>query len=89
MTVLQDQEFFRVGGNRILRTEVRIIVATNIDLLARVADGHFREDLYYRLNILELHLPPLRDRIEDIPDLVNSLQSLNASQPSAVRCLGG
>lgn len=70
LTVLQDQEFFRVGGNRILRTEARIIAATNIDLQARVADGRFREDLFYRLNILELHLPPLRDRIEDLPDLM-------------------
>lgn len=70
LTVLQDQEFFRVGGNRILRTEARIIAATNIDLQARVADGRFREDLFYRLNILELHLPPLRERIEDLPDLM-------------------
>jgi DNA-binding NtrC family response regulator len=73
LTVLQDQEFFRVGGNRILRTEARIIAATNIDLQARVADGRFREDLYYRLNILELHLPPLRERIEDLPDLVRTV----------------
>lgn len=73
LTVLQDQEFFRVGGNRILRTEARIIAATNIDLQARVADGKFREDLYYRLNILELHLPPLRDRIEDLPELVRGV----------------
>ncbi len=70
LTVLQDQEFFRVGGNRILRTEARIIAATNIDLQARVADGRFREDLFYRLNILELHLPPLRERTEDLPDLM-------------------
>ena len=73
LTVLQDQEFFRVGGNRILRTEARILAATNIDLQSRVADGRFREDLYYRLNILELQLPPLRDRIEDLPDLARSV----------------
>jgi DNA-binding NtrC family response regulator len=73
LTVLQDQEFFRVGGNKILRTEARIIAATNIDLQSRVADGRFREDLYYRLNILELHLPPLRERTEDLPDLVKSI----------------
>jgi len=73
LTVLQDQEFFRVGGNRILHTEARIIAATNIDLQARVTDGRFREDLYYRLNILELHLPPLRERIEDLPDLIASV----------------
>ena len=73
LTVLQDQEFFRVGGNRILRTEARIIAATNIDLQARVKDGGFREDLYYRLNILELQLPPLRERREDLPDLIDSI----------------
>ncbi|MBC8126331.1 MAG: sigma-54-dependent Fis family transcriptional regulator [Gloeobacteraceae cyanobacterium ES-bin-144] len=73
LTVLQDREFFRVGGNRILCTEARIIAATNIDLQARVADGRFREDLYYRLNILELHLPPLRDRVEDLPDLLHAV----------------
>ena len=73
LTVLQDQEFFRVGGNRILRTGARIIAATNIDLQSRVADGRFREDLYYRLNILELHLPPLRERMEDIPSLVKAV----------------
>jgi DNA-binding NtrC family response regulator len=73
LTVLQDQEFFRVGGNKILQTEARIIAATNIDLQSRVADGRFREDLYYRLNILELHLPPLRERTEDLPDLVRAV----------------
>lgn len=84
LTVLQNQEFFRVGGNRILRTEARIIAATNIDLQARVADGRFREDLYYRLNILELHLPPLRDRIEDLPDLVNSVLEHIAAKRGAL-----
>jgi DNA-binding NtrC family response regulator len=73
LTVLQDQEFFRVGGNKILQTEARIIAATNIDLQSRVADGRFREDLYYRLNILELHIPPLRERTEDLPDLVRAV----------------
>ena len=84
LTVLQNQEFFRVGGNRILQTEARIIAATNIDLQARVADGQFREDLYYRLNILELHLPPLRDRIEDLPDLVNSVLERIAAKRGAM-----
>ena len=73
LTVLQDQEFFRVGGNRMLRTEARIIAATNIDLQSRVEQGRFREDLYYRLNVLELHLPPLRERIEDLPDFLRSM----------------
>lgn len=75
LTVLQDREFFRVGGNRILHTDSRIIAATNIDLQARVADGSFREDLYYRLNIVELHLPPLRERLEDLPDLLQAILS--------------
>lgn len=73
LTVLQDQEFFRVGGNRILRTDARIIAATNIDLHTRVAEGRFREDLYYRLNVLELHVPPLRERREDLPGLTRSI----------------
>jgi two-component system response regulator AtoC len=73
LTVLQDQEFFSVGGNRMLRTDSRIIAATNIDLQARVREGRFREDLYYRLNVLELYMPPLRERIEDLPGLVGSI----------------
>jgi DNA-binding NtrC family response regulator len=70
LTVLQDQEFFRVGGNQILRTGARIITATNIDLKTRVAEGRFREDLYYRLHVLEMRLPSLRERLDDLPDLV-------------------
>ncbi|KAB2639592.1 MAG: sigma-54-dependent Fis family transcriptional regulator [Verrucomicrobia bacterium] len=73
LTVLQDQEFFRVGGNRMLRTNARIIAATNIDLRARVSEGRFREDLYYRLDVLQLRLPPLRERLEDLPDLIRSI----------------
>lgn len=83
LTVLQDQEFFRVGGNKILRTGARIITATNIDLQSRVLDGKFREDLYYRLNILELHLPPLRERLEDLPDLVRGVLARIASKRGA------
>ena len=73
LAVLQDQEFFRVGGNRILHTDARIIAATNIDLQTRVREGRFRDDLYYRLNVLELYVPPLRERLEDLPDLVRSI----------------
>jgi len=73
LTVLQDQEFFRVGGNQILHTEARIITATNIDLKARVAEGRFREDLYYRLNVLEIRVPALRERLEDLPDLLRAI----------------
>ncbi len=69
LNVLQDREFFRVGGSKMLQTDARVIAATNVDLRGRVEDGSFREDLYYRLNIIELHIPPLRDRMEDLPDL--------------------
>ncbi len=66
LNVLQDREFFRVGGSKVLKTNARVIAATNVDLRRRVEDGSFREDLYYRLNIIELRIPALRERKEDI-----------------------
>ncbi len=69
LNVLQDREFFRVGGSKMLQTNARVIAATNVDLRARVEAGAFREDLYYRLNIIELRIPALRERKEDIPAL--------------------
>jgi two-component system NtrC family response regulator len=68
---LQDREFQRVGGNQTIRSDVRIISATNRDLEARVKEGAFREDLFYRLNVVVMSMPPLRQRKEDIPLLID------------------
>ena len=69
LRVLQEHEFEWLGGIRTLRCDVRIIAATNRNLADMVADGHFREDLYYRLNVVSIDMPPLRERKEDIPEL--------------------
>ena len=69
LRVLQDLEFEQVGGNKTFQVDVRVILATNEDLAARVADGSFRQDLYYRVNVINLELPSLRERISDIPML--------------------
>jgi len=70
LRVLQEQSFERIGGNETVRTDVRLIAATHRDLKSLSAEGKFRADLYYRLGVFTIHLPPLRDRTEDIPVLV-------------------
>ena len=80
LRVLEQQDFERVGGNDNIRVDVRIISTTNKDLAEEVAQGRFREDLYYRLNGVRLQVPPLRQRSEDLPDLVWYFVNLYARQ---------
>jgi two-component system nitrogen regulation response regulator GlnG len=80
LRVLADGSFYRVGGHQPLRVDVRIIAATHQDLEARVAEGSFREDLYHRLNVIAIALPPLRDRPEDVPALARQFLDVAARQ---------
>ena len=70
LQVLQDEEFYRVGGKRPIRVDARVVVATNRELEREIERGGFREDLYYRLNVVSIRVPPLRERKDDIPPLV-------------------
>ncbi|MCD2452215.1 nif-specific transcriptional activator NifA [Methylicorpusculum oleiharenae] len=80
LRVLQEGEFERVGGVKTLKVHVRVIAATNRNLEEEVAEGRFREDLYYRLNVMPLYMPPLRERIEDIPELAAFLLNRISNQ---------
>jgi two-component system NtrC family response regulator len=95
LRVLQDKSFERVGGNVTQQVDVRILAATNKDLKDEVDKGHFREDLYYRLNVIHIHLAPLRERVDDIPILVTHFMEKNSKtlakkldiSPEALRLL--
>src|SRR6188474_1162156 len=82
LRVLQEREFERVGESQTIKVDVRVIAATNSDLTRMVADGQFREDLFYRLNVIPVELPPLRNRKDDIPLLVHHF--LDRFKPGAV-----
>jgi two-component system response regulator AtoC len=83
LRVLQEREFERVGGNSTIKIDTRVIAATNKHLPEEIAEGRFREDLFYRLNIISIHLPPLRERKEDIPLLVEHFLNKFRSTPQA------
>ncbi len=86
LRVLQEREFERVGDNRTMKVDVRIIAATNLDLQEEVGKGKFREDLFYRLNVVTIHLPALRNRREDIPRLIDFfLDKFNAENGKQLR----
>src|SRR5262249_61571395 len=80
LRVLQERELERVGGNRTIKVDVRILAATNQDLEATVRDGTFRQDLYYRLNVVAVTLPALRERLEDLPALIETFLPAAASR---------
>jgi Nif-specific regulatory protein len=89
LRVLQEGEFERVGGNKTIRVNVRIIAATNRNLEEEVTKGNFREDLYYRLNVMPIHMPALRHRIEDIPQLaeflLNRISQQQGGRPLSIK----
>jgi transcriptional regulator with PAS, ATPase and Fis domain len=70
LRAIEEHAFRRVGGTNLIKVDVQILAASNRDLSSMIANGKFREDLYYRLKVVDLHLPPLRERIKDIPELV-------------------
>ncbi|MCA9735281.1 sigma-54-dependent Fis family transcriptional regulator [candidate division KSB1 bacterium] len=96
LRVLQEKEFERVGGTDTLPMNARIIAATNLDLEQEIRNKNFREDLYYRLNVVSIHLPPLHQRADDIPELINHFirkyseetgKNIDGITPQATKCL--
>jgi sigma-54 dependent transcriptional regulator, flagellar regulatory protein len=86
LRVLQERSFERVGSNTMIRCDVRIVAATHRDLEMRVREGHFREDLYYRLNVFPVRIPPLRERLSDLPLLIKHvLERQGLIEGAAVR----
>jgi transcriptional regulator with PAS, ATPase and Fis domain len=80
LRVLQEKEVMRIGGERMIPVDVRIIAATNKDVTREVQKGNIREDLFFRLNILHIHIPPLRDRMDDLPVLMKALMKKTAKK---------
>jgi len=88
LQVLQDQEFHRIGGKTAIKVNVRVMAATHCDLEKGIADGHFREDLYYRLNVINVQVPPLRERPEDILPLAEFILKKHAQNTHLVSISG-
>ncbi|MBL8074654.1 MAG: sigma-54-dependent Fis family transcriptional regulator [Nitrospira sp.] len=80
LRALQEQQFTRVGGTKLMKVDVRVLAASNKDLEKEIGKGQFREDLYYRLNVVPIVVPPLRERREDIPELVQHFMKLHAEE---------
>jgi len=98
LRVLSEGSFYRVGGHSAIKVQVRVIAATHQDLEQRVAQGHFREDLFHRLNVIRLRIPALRERLDDVPVLIRHFLQVSATQlgveakrlsPAAMRVLSG